>query len=186
MLRTHSLFRLTLCEKKYNYVSQSNYRANTQMLICMQFMFIFVAHISGVRLPTGEFRLPLWPIFERIQTSSVEKWHLVSKFQCPQEFVNDEYRLNFCLPKTFPISALICYSAVFMRFAWKVQPRNMLLFACHATNFTAQGVQGSRFLNHHYLSDKKQKTTSTAANVITDGATAWMCIWIWLFFLLNI
>jgi hypothetical protein len=44
--------------------------------------------------------------------------------------------------------ALCLYSAIFMRFAWKVQPRNMLLFACHATNFTAQNVQGVRFINY--------------------------------------
>lgn len=72
----------------------------------------------------------------------------------------------------FSISALICYSAVFMRFAWKVQPRNLLLFACHITNFTAQGVQGARFVNYHYLSDKKQKTTITANKALVAGATA--------------
>ncbi|XP_055852840.1 mitochondrial pyruvate carrier 1 [Episyrphus balteatus] len=44
--------------------------------------------------------------------------------------------------------ALTLYSAIFMRFAWKVQPRNMLLFACHATNFTAQNVQGVRCVKH--------------------------------------
>lgn len=40
-----------------------------------------------------------------------------------------------------------------MRFAWKVQPRNLLLLACHITNATAQVVQGSRFVKYHYLSD---------------------------------
>lgn len=35
---------------------------------------------------------------------------------------------------------------VFSRFAWRVQPRNYLLLACHLTNATAQMVQGSRFL----------------------------------------
>ncbi|MCP4489616.1 MAG: hypothetical protein GY820_20210, partial [Gammaproteobacteria bacterium] len=34
--------------------------------------------------------------------------------------------------------ALCIYSATFMRFAWMVQPRNLLLFACHITNETAQ------------------------------------------------
>ncbi|CRK94643.1 CLUMA_CG008144, isoform A [Clunio marinus] len=48
-------------------------------------------------------------------------------------------------------TALILYSCVFMRFAWKVQPRNMLLFACHFTNASAQGVQGGRFIRYHYL-----------------------------------
>lgn len=32
---------------------------------------------------------------------------------------------------------LTCYSGLFMRFAWKVQPRNYLLFACHFCNFLA-------------------------------------------------
>ncbi|CAK5009096.1 unnamed protein product [Meloidogyne enterolobii] len=47
--------------------------------------------------------------------------------------------------------ALIIYSSVFMRFAWRVQPRNMLLLACHATNFSAQNLQLVRFVNHNYL-----------------------------------
>ena len=38
------------------------------------------------------------------------------------------------------------YSCVFMRFALRVQPRNMLLFACHFTNATAQGIQVLRLL----------------------------------------
>jgi len=50
--------------------------------------------------------------------------------------------------------ALCLYSAVFMRFAWKVQPRNLLLLGCHITNFTAQGIQGSRFINYHLTADK--------------------------------
>ncbi|EIM83518.1 UPF0041-domain-containing protein [Stereum hirsutum FP-91666 SS1] len=54
-------------------------------------------------------------------------------------------------------SALTCYSLVFMRFAWRVQPRNYLLFACHATNATAQSVQGVRFLNYWYNGGKEKK-----------------------------
>ncbi|XP_071760962.1 mitochondrial pyruvate carrier 1 [Centroberyx gerrardi] len=42
--------------------------------------------------------------------------------------------------------ALTCYSLLFMRFAYKVQPRNWLLFACHLTNETAQLIQGSRLI----------------------------------------
>uniref|UniRef100_U5EEU3 Mitochondrial pyruvate carrier n=1 Tax=Corethrella appendiculata TaxID=1370023 RepID=U5EEU3_9DIPT len=52
-------------------------------------------------------------------------------------------------------TALCLYSCVFMRFAWQVQPRNMLLLACHITNFTVQSIQGSRFINYHYLGGKK-------------------------------
>lgn len=35
-------------------------------------------------------------------------------------------------------SAMCVYSALFMRFAWAIQPRNHLLFACHFCN---EGVQ---------------------------------------------
>lgn len=53
--------------------------------------------------------------------------------------------------------ALCLYSIAFMRFAWQVHPRNMLLFACHATNEVAQVVQLSRFINYNYLSKKEEK-----------------------------
>lgn len=46
--------------------------------------------------------------------------------------------------------AMVFYSAIFMRFAWRVDPRNYLLFACHFTNEAAQTYQLSRFLNHFY------------------------------------
>jgi len=45
--------------------------------------------------------------------------------------------------------ALSCYSLLFMRFAYKVQPRNWLLFACHLTNETAQLIQGSRLIKYN-------------------------------------
>jgi len=35
-------------------------------------------------------------------------------------------------------TTLFFYSCMFMRFAWMVQPRNMLLFACHASNASMQ------------------------------------------------
>ncbi|GAA5864543.1 hypothetical protein JCM3774_005160 [Rhodotorula dairenensis] len=52
--------------------------------------------------------------------------------------------------------ALVSYSLVFMRFAWRVQPRNYLLFACHATNATAQSLQGARFIQYLGNKDKDQ------------------------------
>ncbi|XP_076672906.1 mitochondrial pyruvate carrier isoform X1 [Andrena cerasifolii] len=51
--------------------------------------------------------------------------------------------------------ALCLYSAMFMRFAFKVQPRNMLLFACHFVNEGAQLTQGFRFIRYHFT-DKKE------------------------------
>lgn len=44
--------------------------------------------------------------------------------------------------------ALTVYSATFMRYALAVTPRNYLLFACHAINFSAQATQGYRYLNY--------------------------------------
>ncbi|KAH1190556.1 Mitochondrial pyruvate carrier 1 [Glycine max] len=41
--------------------------------------------------------------------------------------------------------AMCVYSALFMRFAWMVQPRNYLLFACHASNETVQLYHFSRW-----------------------------------------
>ncbi|TFK30427.1 UPF0041-domain-containing protein [Coprinopsis marcescibilis] len=54
-------------------------------------------------------------------------------------------------------TALACYSLVFMRFAWKVQPRNYLLFACHATNATAQIVQDVRFVKYWHFGGREDK-----------------------------
>ncbi|KAK0182120.1 hypothetical protein PV327_000287 [Microctonus hyperodae] len=53
--------------------------------------------------------------------------------------------------------ALCLYSAMFMRFSLKVQPRNLLLFACHFTNEGAQLTQGYRFIHYHYLGGKKNE-----------------------------
>ena len=45
---------------------------------------------------------------------------------------------------------LLVYSGLFMRFAWMVQPRNYLLFACHASNSVAQGVQMTRRVQYEW------------------------------------
>lgn len=70
-------------------------------------------------------------------------------------------QIQFLFKKLF-FSALCLYSAVFMRFAWKVQPRNLLLLGCHITNFTAQGIQGSRFISYQ-LTGEKAKSNALEA-----------------------
>jgi len=67
-------------------------------------------------------------------------------------------------------TALACYSMVFMRFAWRVQPRNYLLFACHATNASAQLLQGGRFINYWYLGshEKAAFQTPVKSNITVD------------------
>ena len=44
-------------------------------------------------------------------------------------------------------TTLFFYSCLFMRFAWRIQPRNWLLFSCHFCNANAQA----------YLTFKKLK-----------------------------
>eukprot|EP00743_Colponemidia_sp_Colp-15_P004606 GILK01004965.1.p1 GENE.GILK01004965.1~~GILK01004965.1.p1 ORF type:complete len:119 (-),score=11.87 GILK01004965.1:198-506(-) len=47
------------------------------------------------------------------------------------------------------MTATLCvYSALFMRFAWMVQPRNYLLLACHACNETVQLTQLGRKIQY--------------------------------------
>ncbi|KAG6857545.1 hypothetical protein H0H87_000144 [Tephrocybe sp. NHM501043] len=50
-----------------------------------------------------------------------------------------------------------------MRFAWRVQPRNYLLFACHFTNASAQTVQDARFYNYWYNGGREKKLALEAS-----------------------
>ena len=47
-------------------------------------------------------------------------------------------------------ATLMFYSCLFMRFAWKVQPRNILLFSCHLCNFSAQSYLLQKRLRFEY------------------------------------
>lgn len=59
-----------------------------------------------------------------------------------------------------------------MRFAWKVKPQNMLLFACHFTNASAQTIQGGRFVGYHYLGGKEHAQKSEEAKNIMNETIA--------------
>eukprot|EP01134_Creolimax_fragrantissima_P003597 CFRG3597T1 len=41
--------------------------------------------------------------------------------------------------------ALLVYSSLFMRWSLAIYPPNYALFACHVTNFAAQGIQIGRY-----------------------------------------
>uniref|UniRef100_A0A8D2EVS8 Mitochondrial pyruvate carrier n=1 Tax=Theropithecus gelada TaxID=9565 RepID=A0A8D2EVS8_THEGE len=53
-------------------------------------------------------------------------------------------------------TAFILYSAIFMRFAYSVQPRNLLLMTCHCTNVMALKIK-------YYLDRLKEEVTGTSA-----------------------
>lgn len=69
-------------------------------------------------------------------------------------------------------TALIFYSMAFMRFAYRVQPRNLLLMACHGTNVMAQSVQATRFLIYYYGGGAAEATAATTTDAAIDTTDA--------------
>ena len=67
---------------------------------------------------------------------------------------------------------MIVYSALFMRFAWMVRPRNYLLLACHATNEAAQIVQMGRWLSSAKPAAEGAPAAAAAAAAPAPAATA--------------
>jgi len=59
-------------------------------------------------------------------------------------------------------TALVGYSAVFMRYSMAVTPKNYLLFGCHLVNFSAQSVQGYRFINWWYMGGRDKSMEAKA------------------------
>lgn len=59
-------------------------------------------------------------------------------------------------------AAMCIYSLLFMRFAWAIQPRNYILFACHASNEAVQLNQMRRFVEWRN-SDEGVKAVEHAA-----------------------
>lgn len=70
--------------------------------------------------------------------------------------------------------ALSCYSAVFMRYAMAVQPRNYLLFGCHFINCTSQLTQGYRYLNYWNFGGREKTLEAKAKEglVAAQGAAS--------------
>ncbi|KKY24265.1 hypothetical protein UCDDS831_g02597 [Diplodia seriata] len=67
--------------------------------------------------------------------------------------------------------ALVCYSATFMRYALAVQPRNWLLFGCHAVNFSAQTFQGYRYLNFWHMGGREKSLEAQAKSGLDAAKT---------------
>uniref|UniRef100_A0A8B9PGW1 Mitochondrial pyruvate carrier n=2 Tax=Aves TaxID=8782 RepID=A0A8B9PGW1_APTOW len=79
-------------------------------------------------------------------------WGPVANWGLPVAAINDMKKSPEIISGRMTF-ALCCYSLTFMRFAYKVQPRNWLLFACHFTNEIAQLIQGGRLIK--YRMEKK-------------------------------
>ncbi|XP_063974887.1 mitochondrial pyruvate carrier 1-like [Diachasmimorpha longicaudata] len=86
--------------------------------------------------------------------TSTHFWGPVMNWMIPLAAIADTQKSPSIISGKMTL-ALTLYSLVFMRFAFKVQPRNLLLFSCHFTNMGAQLTQGMRFINYHYVQPKK-------------------------------
>ncbi|KAG9101887.1 pyruvate transporter mpc1 [Ceratobasidium sp. 370] len=101
---------------------------------------------------------------------STHFWGPVANWGLPLAALSDLRKDEEVISGTMT-TALAAYSMVFMRFAWRVQPRNYLLFACHATNATAQLVQDARFVNYWHLGGRDAKLGKVGVT-LEDGKAA--------------
>ena len=107
--------------------------------------FVLSCSTFGDQLQTGEFPLQRWLTWKNLLTSSVLRWPQVrGNIKSSHSQSNTQF-LFVCFKSLFFVLALCVYSALFMRFAWMVQPRNHLLFACHFTNEACQLTQLGRY-----------------------------------------
>ncbi|KAM9297876.1 mitochondrial pyruvate carrier 1 [Morus bassanus] len=81
---------------------------------------------------------------------STHFWGPVANWGLPVAAINDMKKSPEIISGRMTF-ALCCYSLTFMRFAYKVQPRNWLLFACHLTNEVAQLIQGGRLIKYRQV-----------------------------------
>ena len=96
----------------------------------------------------------------RTYLMSTHFWGPVANWGLPMAAIADTKKSpEFISPKmTFALSV---YSLLFMRFAWRVEPRNYLLLLVHAVNETAQLVQGYRYYDYYHLGGKDRITVDS-------------------------
>lgn len=73
---------------------------------------------------------------------------------------------------------MIGYSSLFMRFAYMVQPRNYLLFACHSFNVAAQLNQLRRAIDYklQHVANASEELTSIIKSAAGAGAMLAACL----------
>ncbi|KAK3955941.1 hypothetical protein QBC32DRAFT_203885 [Pseudoneurospora amorphoporcata] len=92
---------------------------------------------------------------------STHFWGPASNFGIPIAAVMDTQKSPELISGQMTF-ALCIYSATFMRYSLAVQPKNYLLFLCHAVNETAQLTQGYRYLNYNYWGGKEKEGLDNA------------------------
>ena len=98
--------------------------------------------------------------------SIVANWGLVAAAVYDASFKGPEV---IDVPMT---GVMIGYSGLFMRFAWAVQPRNYLLFACHSFNVMAQINQLRRSINYKLenVADASKELAAVGQKAALAGA----------------
>merc|ERR1712179_608000 len=91
---------------------------------------------------------------------STHFWGPVANWLIPIAAITDCYDKPADIISCRMTGALCIYSGLFMRFAYMVQPRNWLLFACHFTNEGAQLTQLYRGVSYEYSEKPKKAETS--------------------------
>merc|ERR1711974_187074 len=71
---------------------------------------------------------------------STHFWGPVANWGLPLAAITDISTKDETAISGVMTGALAAYSMVFMRFAWRVQPRNVLLFACHGKCYRTDGA----------------------------------------------
>ncbi|XP_043845644.1 mitochondrial pyruvate carrier 1-like [Dromiciops gliroides] len=79
---------------------------------------------------------------------STHFWGPIAKWELPIAAINEMKKSPEIISGRIMTFALCCYSLTFMRFSYKVQPWNWLLFACHAMDEVAQLIQGGGLFKH--------------------------------------
>ncbi|KAF8472775.1 hypothetical protein BDZ91DRAFT_715786 [Kalaharituber pfeilii] len=93
---------------------------------------------------------------------STHFWGPVSNFGIPLAAVLDTQKDAEIISGKMT-GALVVYSAVFMRYALAVTPKNYLLFGCHVVNECAQLTQGYRYINYWHFGGREKALAQKAA-----------------------
>jgi len=100
---------------------------------------------------------------------STHFWGPASNFGIPIAAVLDTQKDPEIISGRFT-GVLVVYSAVFMRYAMSVSPRNYLLFTCHAVNCGAQATQMYRWTNYWYLGGREKALFGKVAEGVNSAA----------------
>jgi len=101
---------------------------------------------------------------------STHFWGPASNFGIPIAAVMDIANKDPEIISGKMTTALVVYSAVFMRYSLAVTPKNYLLFGCHFINESAQLAQGYRWVNYWHYGGREKALASKPAETVVDKA----------------